>query len=655
MESSIGEGLSEAVFDLKVVGIAQVDLTGNWIRINQKFCDILGYSHDELLRLTFQNLSHPEDIKVDEGQMRRLLGGEIQTFTIEKRYIHKAGYPLWINLTVSLGSNPSHAKPAWMLYVLEDITARKMVELSLREKDAFLKTIYHGVDEAIFVIDAGTEDGFNFVACNPAYARLTKSFGVDIDQIMGHSIDSFRRFFPEEAIQHLKMKYRQCLQSHQSMEYEESVPIDGKLTHWITRLTPLHDPNGKANRIVGTSTNITYQRETIAKVRETEDHLRQAQKMEAVGRLAGGIAHDFNNLLTAINGYGDLLLSRIPHKGTEYDFILEIRKAGERAATLTHQLLAFSRKQVLSAKNIDLNGVVLEMGKLLKRLIGADIALETRLAEDLGPILADRGQIEQVILNLALNARDALPDGGRLSIETAKVEIGDGTVGLENPIPSGSYVLLTVSDTGKGMDKETRSRIFEPFFTTKPTGEGTGLGLSTVYGIVTQSGGHIQVYSEPGHGAVFKVYLPLAAATGRESSYAPKPDLEKGLGGGETILVAEDEDTLGKLIAKILTSNGYNVLSAHNGKEALRLAEEFPGTIHLLLTDVIMGQMGGRELSEELLKRKPEMKLIYMSGYTDDTVVRHGILGAKNEFLQKPFSPSALLRRIREVLDSVPV
>jgi two-component system cell cycle sensor histidine kinase/response regulator CckA len=647
------ERLFQMMFNQAAVGMAQVDMEGHWIRVNQKLCDIVGYTRSELQNLSFQAITHPDDLLNSEEGMRKLIAGDIDTFAAEKRYIHKAGHSIWINLTTAMERHPETGRPEWCVSVIEEITARKTAERSLREKEEFLESIYQGVEEAIFVVDIGPGDDFTFVGVNPAYDRLARSFGADMEHILGRTMEALKLYFPEEAIAHIRSQYGQCARTGMAMEYEESAVIDNRLTHWVTHLAPLRDPGGKVYRIIGTSLNITTQRETVAKVRETEEHLRQAQKMEAVGRLAGGIAHDFNNLLTAINGYGDLLLDRMA-KGSEYDFVKEIRDAGERAASLTHQLLAFSRRQVLTPKDVDLNVVVSEMGNLLKRLIGEDITLETRLAKSLAPILADRGQIEQVILNLALNARDALPKGGRLTIETARIEIRKGSIGLEKPLPTGVYAMLAVSDTGKGMDAETRSRIFEPFFTTKPTGEGTGLGLSTVYGIVTQTGGHIQVYSEPGQGAVFKVYLPLSAGaphSKKASAKSAKPEAPVPARGGETVLVAEDEETLRKLIAKILTSNGYNVLSANDGHEALLLAKEHKGPISLLLTDVVMGEMGGRELAEQLRITRPEARLIYMSGYTDDTVVRHGILEAKAEFIQKPFSPGGLLARIRQVLD----
>ncbi|MDQ3000630.1 MAG: PAS domain S-box protein [Fibrobacterota bacterium] len=646
------ERLFQAMFHQAAVGMCQVDPSGKFIRVNQKLCDILGYSQVELASFTFKTITHPDDLENDLTHFRSLVAGEISNYQIEKRYIQKHGHPIWVNLTVGLERHPKTGDPEWFISVIEDITARKATENALKDKEHFLKTIYEGVEEPIFVLDVGPGNDFTFVGFNPAYLRMAGAFGVDMREMEGKPTAALMKYFPLEAVIHLRLKYQECARSGCAMEYEESVTIDGKPTFWLTRLAPLFGADGKANRIIGTSFNVTSQKETIEKIRTAEESLRQAQKMEAVGRLAGGIAHDFNNLLTVINGYGDMLLSRLAPDQPDYAFIREIRKAGDHAATLTHQLLAFSRKQVLMAKEVDLNSIVENLGTLLKRLIGEDIVLEIRLAPGLEPIFADPGQIEQVILNLALNGRDALVKGGRLILATSRVDLDDKAIGADKTFKPGSYAMLAVSDNGMGMDAETRSHIFEPFFTTKRVGEGTGLGLATVYGIVTQTGGQIQVYSEPGHGAVFKVYLPLAKA--RCAPICPEAKVEPGppTGGKETILLAEDEETVRKLITEVLTTAGYTVVAAGNGAEALRAAAAHAGRIDLLLTDLVMGEMSGRELAEKFSARTPNAKLIYMSGYTDDTVVRHGILEAKMEFLHKPFSAPGLLQRIRSVLDS---
>lgn len=383
--------------------------------------------------------------------------------------------------------------------------------------------------------------------------------------------------------------------------------------------------------------------------RKLEEQFRQAQKMEAIGHLAGGVAHDFNNLLTVINGYTEHLLGALPAEDKSRDILLEIGKAGDRAASLTRQLLAFSRKQVLASQVLDLNVLVHEAEKMLRRLIGEDITLAVTLAPNLGAVKADPGQIEQMILNLVVNARDAMPLGGRLSIETKNVELDAAYTKLLSLGAVGPHVLITVRDTGCGMDDTTRGRLFEPFFTTKEVGKGTGLGLATVYGIVKQSGGHIEVESELGQGSTFSIYLP------RVNQAAPvkaAPDPQHLPKGTETILMVEDEDIVRSLVGMILQSKGYSVLQARNGEEALRLLDEQGHeNIHLLLTDLIMPKMGGRQLAELVMARRPNIKVLYVSGYTDDAVIQHGVLGPDMAFLQKPFTPIVLARKVREVLD----
>ena len=398
-------------------------------------------------------------------------------------------------------------------------------------------------------------------------------------------------------------------------------------------------------------------RETVAQYelaqttrQELEQQLRQSQKMEAIGRLAGGVAHDFNNLLTAINGYSSLALQRANPDDRLRGYLEEIKKAGERAATLTRQLLAFGRKQLLKPVVLNLNDVVSDMNKMLRRLIGEDIRFNARFDPELKPIKADPGQIEQVLVNLVVNSRDAMPQGGSLTIETANFESDAEFAGKHLGLAPGHYVMLAVSDSGCGMDDKTRARIFEPFFTTKEKGRGTGLGLSTVYGIVKQSGGSVWVYSEQGKGSVFKVYFPQfeedaeIARTVLVETPVPR--------GSETILLVEDEDVVRGLARKILEQAGYYVLDARGGDEAIRLCHELPGPIHLLLTDVVMPERSGKEIAECLAELRPSTRVLYMSGYTDDAIVHHGVLDSDVEFIQKPFTPVALARKVREVLDA---
>jgi PAS domain S-box-containing protein len=409
-------------------------------------------------------------------------------------------------------------------------------------------------------------------------------------------------------------------------------------------ITPIRNENRTIVNYVGVQRDVTREL-------ELEEQYRQAQKMEAIGRLAGGVAHDFNNILVVITGYSELLLHRqLDDDDPARKFVEEIRNAAERAAKLTQQLLAFSRKQMLQLEILNLNEIIAHLEKMLRRLISEDIVLDTKLKPGLGQVKADPGQVEQIVMNLAINARDAMPQGGKLIIETANVEL-DQTYASQHPgTAPGHYVMLAVSDTGVGMDAATQARLFEPFFTTKELGKGTGLGLATVYGIVKQSGGDIWVYSEPGGGATFKIYLPRV-----DEAVPPpeaQPELLEGSGGVETILLVEDEVVVRALARQVLELNGYTVLEAGHGGEALLLGEQRQEPIHLLVTDVVMPHMSGREVARRLASLHPEMKVLYMSGYTDDAIVQHGVLEPGLFFLQKPFTPNALVKKVREVLDT---
>jgi CheY-like chemotaxis protein len=375
--------------------------------------------------------------------------------------------------------------------------------------------------------------------------------------------------------------------------------------------------------------------------------------MEAVGRLAGGVAHDFNNLLTAINGFGDLLLMQVDKDDPRRMHVEEIRKAGERAAALTGQLLAFSRKQVLAPRRIDLNAVVAGMEPMLRRLIGENIRFEVRLAPGLPEVLADPSQAEQIILNLALNARDAMPTGGDLRVATGRRRLQGGRPRGLGDLPEGDYAELTVEDTGVGMDEETKARLFEPFFTTKAKDKGTGLGLSMVYGAVKQGNGAIDVETCKGSGTIFRVLLPAAAeGEGARAPNRPTGRIPSTGKGTETILLVEDEDAVRRLVRDVLRFGGYTVLEAPGGAQALEAAGCHEGPIHLLLTDVVMGGMSGRELAERLRAARPDTRVLYMSGYTEDAIIRHGVQAAQTAFIGKPFSPAALAAKVKEVLSA---
>lgn len=395
--------------------------------------------------------------------------------------------------------------------------------------------------------------------------------------------------------------------------------------------------------------DLSAQRQAETALRQSEDRLRQSQKMEAIGQLAGGVAHDFNNLLTVINGFSEMLLAVVQPPG-QRGFVEEIRKAGEHAAALTHQLMAFSRQQMLVPEVVELNSIVVDMEKMLRRLIGEDVELVTVPRPGAGRVTVDPGQIQQVLLNLALNARDAMPEGGRLTIETAEAELDEAYARAHGDIPAGRYVMLAVSDTGTGMDADVLSHIFEPFFTTKEVDKGTGLGLATVYGIVKQSAGDIWVYSEPGQGTTFKIYLPRVQ--NQAADVAPASPSLATLTGTETVLLVEDETQVRALARLVLEEAGYTVIEARRGDEAIQVGEQHPGPIQLLLTDVVMPGLGGRAVAEHLGRTRPNLRVLYMSGYTDNAIDQHGVLGPGVTLLQKPFTLHALARKVREVLDA---
>ena len=402
-------------------------------------------------------------------------------------------------------------------------------------------------------------------------------------------------------------------------------------------------------RVRGVTVGRVWSFRDITARRQLEEQLRQSQKMEAVGQLAGGVAHDFNNLLTVISTCGELLAQDIPPAAPQRDDVEEIIKAARRAAGLTHQLLAFSRRQLLQPVVFDLNTVVNCVEPMLRRLIGEDIEISTKPARAPAVVSADPGQMEQVLMNLVINARDAMPRGGRLTIETAHVRVGDGRGPGDGVTPPGDYVLLSVSDTGVGIPRENIGRVFEPFFTTKEVGKGTGLGLSTLYGIVKQSGGYVWVDSEVGVGTTFRIYLPRVEAEGAAAT-KPSHALPKS-GGSETILVAEDEEAVGGLIRRLLEAEGYTVLASQNGAEALALASQYAGHIDLLLTDVVMPELGGRELADQLRAARSGIRVLFISGYTDSEIDRRGVLQPDAAFLQKPFTGSGLALAVRAALD----
>jgi two-component system cell cycle sensor histidine kinase/response regulator CckA len=518
---------------------------------------------------------------------------------------------------------------------LDESEARlKMRTQELRQREGMFQELFDAAPDAILLV---ASDG-SIVLANTEAERI---FGYEHGGFAG---DDLETFLPAVSGDHRSLHPRAYLANPERRRMGEGLnlrgrrkgggefPVDVSFAPFSLEGRPV---------VLGIVRDMTAQR-------SVEAQLRQAQKMEAVGRLAAGVAHDFNNILSVILSYAEMIGADLkPDEPLRAD-IDEIRAAGIRAVDLTRQLLTFSRQQVFEAKVLDLNQTIAGMEKMLRRLLGADIKLTALPTAGLWAVKVDPGQIEQVVMNLAVNARDAMPEGGNLTIETKNVELDDDYAHGHHDVRPGSYVMLAVTDTGTGIEKDTLSRIFEPFFTTKEMGKGTGLGLATVFGIVKQSGGHVWVYSEPGRGSTFRVYLPkVGGAAETRPSQRPAPESGRG---SETILLVEDDEHVRAVARGILRRNGYVVLEAPNGGEALLICEQHGARIDLLLTDVVLPRMSGRQLAERLATARPEMKVLFMSGYTDDAVLQHGILNSGVAYLQKPITPGSLTRKIREVL-----
>jgi PAS domain S-box-containing protein len=584
-------------------------------------------------------IAKPVRLPTLEGPVRRVLQGLAVDEICEI-----AGSTFEIHLRAETGED---GKPSRASGLAVDVTARRKVEEDLRRSKERLRTVISNAPIFLFALDGnGT---FTL-----AEGRGLEALGLKAGDLVGKSAADHFRQSPQ-----MRINIRRALSGE---EFTSTAEIGG---FWFeTYYSPVFKGYGEIAGVIGVAINVNDRKRAEDALRRSEDQLRHSRKMEAIGRVAGGVAHDFNNLLTAITGHAELLLSASEGRDDEpgRKSIEEIRRASDKASALTRQLLAFSRRQILTPKLLNLNSVLGDMDKMLRRLIREDIELITLLDPELGNVWVDPGQMEQVILNLALNARDAMSGGGQLTLETSNVELEGSYARGELFLLPGSYVMLSVSDTGMGMDEEVKDHLFEPFFTTKEEGAGPegrtglGLGLSAVYGIVKQSGGTIAVESEKGKGTTLKVFLPRADKAAMSGAGAPSEALK----GEETVLLVEDEEAVRTLIREILRMHGYHVLEAKQGGEAVLVSQFHPGPIHMLLTDMVMANMSGRELADHLRPLRPEMRVLYISGYSDDTVVsevpgvRGGPAGVDAAFLAKPFTPKTLALKVREVLDAKP-
>ncbi len=619
------------------MGVWEWDIITEEVVGSSEFYSIWGIEKSVLEKKDFENAIHPEDL----SYILQKIGD-----SIEKHELYEAEYRFIRNGEIRYVSNlgvteyDEQGNPLKMYGTIQDITDRKKSEKELLESEQRFRALASSAHR----VWGSDPDGFiqkpDSSLDRAAISKLSESeyyWWLDL-------------IHPDERESTLE-KWKESVKTREIYEIENRIVDEDKgYRYYYVRAVPVFNEDGSVREWVGMNLDITERKLAEESLHKSEAKLIQAQKLESVGRLAGGIAHDFNNMLTAINGYSDLALRKLSANDPLRHYIEEIKKSGERSASLTQQLLAFSRKQVLKPRIIDINNIIHETHSMLSRLIGEDIQFESNLAPDIKLIKVDVGQLSQVIMNLIVNARDAMPDGGKLTIETANVVFDEQFSEFYFEAKPGRYVMLTVSDTGIGMDKEVQKNIFEPFYTTKEISKGTGLGLSTVYGIVKQSGGYIWVYSEPDKGAIFKIYFPqvedeIKPVIERE----PSPSFHSG---SETVLLAEDEDMVRNLCRQVLESCGYQVIEAKNGIEALELFKENSAKVDLLMTDIVMPKMGGKELAENLRKLSPGLPILFMSGYPDDAVVRHGIIDAEMNYLQKPFTFNTLTQKVRELLDS---
>jgi two-component system, cell cycle sensor histidine kinase and response regulator CckA len=622
--------------------IFEMDARGVWTFLNAAWTQITGFPVAGTLGTTVLRYVHPDDRMRHAELCRRLLQRRADDFVMEARYLTAAGGHRWIEVFGQPALDPSGAVRG-VLGTLTDITERKHAEAELRatrargqrleEERARLSSVVERSTEATLVTDA--RGVIEFV--NPAWERLS---GDAAAALVGQDTATLVDGRPDAEFYRM---LRRVLESASAWSGRfQSRRRDGGAYVAEAVISPVYDADGRLGNWVAGVHDVTHQQ-------QMEDQLRQAQKMEVAGRLAGGIAHDFNNLLTVIAGRTQLLQRRLTPGTSEAADVELIGETARRAANLTRQLLVFSRNEAVVPQALSLNAVVTGTEKMLRRVIGEDVQLVTRLHETLGGVKADPGQLEQVILNLAVNARDAMPIGGRLSIETAEVEVDEAMARQHVGLSPGPHVTLAVSDTGEGIAPDLLPHIFEPFFTTK--GErGTGLGLSTVYGIVTHSGGCVTVQSRPGRGTTFRILLPRVALPALPPEQGPA--VAGAPRGTETILVVEDEEDVRTLAREILSEHGYRVLEGRDGVHAMAVGAAHGGPIHLLLTDVVLPCLGGREVADRLQAMRPETRVLFTSGYTDDAVIRHRVSRLQTPLLEKPYGADTLLRAVRRALDT---
>jgi two-component system cell cycle sensor histidine kinase/response regulator CckA len=595
---------------------------------------ILGYEPGELNDFDeeVRNMVHPDDYPALFEAIERCVEFDNSYYDQVYRLRHKSGEWVWVNAVGRVVQRDTEGEAVRMIGTLHDVTARKMAEQELRESEERFRTL---ADSApILIWSSGPDGSINYFS-----KRWLEFRGRTAEQEKNRGWVAGVHPDDRELGRDI---YLSSFKARQTFQSEFRLKRHDDEYRWMLGTgAPRYSPDGTFLGYIGTCLDITDQR-------SLQEQLYESQKLESLGRLAGGIAHDFNNLLTAIIGYSDLALSRTSESEDTHKFLTNVRNAGERAAELTSQLLMYARRQMVQFTTLDINDVILKMDPFLRRSIGESYEFVVNPSPDIWQVRSNAAQIEQVLMNLVVNARDAMPDGGRILIETANIVLDTDYAVAHFDVVAGEYVMLAVSDNGQGMTREVQERIFEPFFTTKEVGKGTGLGLATCYGIVRQSGGNIWVYSEPGQGTTFKIYLPrVKGGTVSES----RPAAKKLPKGKETILLVDDEPLVRDIGARILREHGYQVMEASNGEDALRVEAESNLPIDMLLCDVVMPQMGGKELAQRMLAMYPDLKVLYTSGYTQNVNLHEGILEPGLDLLVKPFSSSGLLEAVRTTLD----